>query len=75
MSVKYRLSIYLRYILYFGGLNSGQCKRYMLLCNSHSNAENVKGHFGKDLHEGGRENAVCELNWTKLNLFPGKRKI
>ncbi|EGI68283.1 hypothetical protein G5I_03065 [Acromyrmex echinatior] len=51
-----RLSICLdlkRYVLFLGDLNSGQCKRYMLLCNSHSNAGNVRGRFGKDLHEDG----------------------
>lgn len=63
-----------RYILHLGDLNSGQCERYMLLCNSHSNAGNVRGRFGKDLHGDGRENAVRELNWIKLNLFPGGKK-
>ncbi|KYQ51687.1 hypothetical protein ALC60_09225, partial [Trachymyrmex zeteki] len=45
---------YEKYVLFFGNLNSGQCKRYMLLCNSHSNG-NVRGCFGKDLHEDGEE--------------------
>lgn len=39
----------------FGDLNSGQCKRYMLLCNSRSDAGNARGHFGKDLHVDGGE--------------------
>lgn len=68
-------SIYLRYVLYLGDLNSGQCKMYMLLCNSHSNAGYVRGHFGKDLHEDGRGSAFRELNWIKLNLSPEKGRF
>lgn len=40
----------------------------MLLCNGDSDAGNAKGHFGKDLHEDGRQ---CGLR-IKLNLFPEK---
>jgi len=42
----------------------------MLLCNGDSNAGNAKGHFGKDLHEDGRQ---CGLR-IKLNLLPEKER-
>lgn len=45
---------------------------YVAMQQSFECRERERGHFGKGLHEDG--NAVRELNWIKLNLFPGKKE-
>lgn len=67
------LLLYFGYILHFdvfGNLNLGQCKRHMLLCNSHSNSGNASGHFGTDLHKDRRE---CGLR-VEIELASGREK-